>query len=105
MVNGEMVVQSWEETIRRCKELGIKTVPQLDDFIYDGNPSNLLERLAPWMADEKLTTSTIDNRHITEGVVLRFVTDENSFKVYKHKSFWFFVLEGILKDNGIEDDN
>ena len=105
MINGEMVVQSWEETIRRCKELGIKTVPQLDDFIYDGNPSNLLERLAPWMADEKLTTSTIDNRHITEGVVLRFVTDENSFKVYKHKSFWFFVLEGILKDNGIEDDN
>lgn len=105
MINGEMVVQSWEETIRRCKELGIKTVPQLDDFIYDGNPSNLLERLSPWMADEKLTTSTIDNRHITEGVVLRFATDDNSFKVYKHKSFWFGILEGYIKDSGIEDDN
>ena len=105
LVNGEMVVQSWEDTVRRCKELGIKTVPQLDDFIYDGSPDNLLKRLAPFMADEKLTTSTIDKRHITEGVVLRFVTDNNEFKVLKHKSFWFGVLEGYIKDSGIEDVN
>ena len=105
LVNGEMVVQSWEDTVRRCKELGVKTVPQLDSFIYDGNPDNLLKRLAPFMADEKLTTSTIDKRHITEGVVLRFVTDNNEFKVLKHKSFWFGVLEGYIKDSGIEDDN
>jgi hypothetical protein len=57
------------------------------------------------MADEKLTPSTIDKRHITEGVVLRFVTDSTEFKVLKHKSFWFGVLEGYIKDSGIEDDN
>jgi hypothetical protein len=34
---------------------------------------------------------------------LRF--NNEPWNVFKHKSFWFFVLEGVLKDSGVEDAN
>jgi len=103
MVDGKMQIQTWDETVRRCKELELKTVPELDRFIYDGNVDTLLKRLDKFMANDTLLPSSIDKRHITEGVVLRF--NNEPWNVLKHKSWMFGVLEGFNKDLGIEDVN
>ena len=45
--------------------------------------------------------STLDDTHIREGIVVRLEKANGRMKCYKHKSFEFKVLEGILK----QDDN
>lgn len=120
MVDGKMVVQSWEETKKRCIELGLKLVPELDKFVYDGDVEKFLARANRWLANDDLKSSFLDTKTLTEGICIR-VEDHKvieglgfdgtmqvyipSWKVYKHKSFIFGVLEGYLKDAGIEDDN
>ena len=39
----------------------------------------------------------IGKTHIREGVVVRILNRPN-FAAYKHKNFYFKVLEGIIKD-------
>ena len=41
--------------------------------------------------------------HIKEGVVVR-VDSRSTFTAYKHKNFYFKLLEGIIKDNSDEPD-
>jgi hypothetical protein len=45
----------------------------------------------------------LDNRHLKEGVCVRIDHYGIKPKVYKHKSFNFKVLEGIIKDSGLVD--
>jgi hypothetical protein len=47
--------------------------------------------------------SWIDPTHIKEGVCVRVENDLQNLKVYKHKSYEFKVLEGIIKDSGVAD--
>ena len=45
----------------------------------------------------------IGKTHIREGVVARIV-NRSDFAVYKHKNFYFKVLEGIAKDEADAPD-
>lgn len=85
-----------EEMVTRCQELGYKTVPFLNSFIYDGDK----EWLKQHVIDLAEGSSVIDSKHIKEGVVLR-VEHDSVVNFYKYKSYTFRVLESIIK----EDDN
>jgi len=109
--DGFIVEYSWEQICKRCNVMGLKTVPFLHSFIFNkihkddrDNTKELMSKIGAYMsdADQLPSSSIIDNRHISEGIVLR-IERGNEFTAYKHKSFHFKVLEGIIKDSGAED--
>lgn len=85
---------SWTQIQKRCKELGLKTVPDLDRFVYDGNLEELSKRIDSFVSGD----STLTSRHLREGVCVRFEQD-NGVQVVKAKSYDFFVVEGMAKDS------
>lgn len=87
---------SWNDVKTRCKKLGVNHVPELASCIVR-NLDTLINSV------EKLITreSTLDARHIMEGAVIRI--DGSTWKAFKHKSFEFKVIEGIIKDSGVAD--
>ena len=103
LIDGKMVVQDWDTTKERCFELGLKTVPELDRFIYDGDVDKLLARINKYLANDDIVPSYLDDRHITEGICLRI--NGEFWSTYKHKSFLFAVLEGFRQEEATTDDN
>jgi len=111
--DGNMVDLPWTQVVRRCKELGLKTVQLMNlnyskvqdgvfpvitynyqnPFIYDGNVRDLQELVNSLL--EKPAIS--DPSHIEEGVVLRVEQPDGEIKYIKQKSFAFGVLEGYAK--------
>lgn len=95
-VNEEGVVTelSWPETQKRCKELGVNSVPNMHEpVLYDGDADKLTA-----LVDSLLEgPDPIDPSHIREGVVIRAEHEDTKF--YKSKSFSFKVLEGIVKSD------
>lgn len=117
--DGQSVDYSWDDLVRRAKEMGVKTVPfllktsmkelHLQNVMADtgvtADAYNEEEAKAALMKlAEKLCKgpSTIDPQHIREGIVVRIDSGLIN-KSYKHKSFEFKVLEGIVKDSGVVD--
>lgn len=95
---------SMEEVISRAKELGLNTVPVLDTFIYHGNSEalfNLVDTIVNGK-DKKPIPDFIDKSHLLEGVVIR-VDYNGTTTFYKHKNWWFKLLEGIVKDTDVVD--
>lgn len=108
---GFIVEYSWEQICHRCSVMGLKTVPLLHSFMFykmhqddRDNTKELMDKINSYIsgADQLPAPSYLDDSHIMEGVVLR-IENKNSFTAYKHKSFHFKVLEGIIKDAGVED--
>jgi hypothetical protein len=109
--DGFIVEYSWEQIKKRCSILGLKHVPELHTFIFHkmynddrDNTAELLNKVNAYIssANELAAPSTLDNNHIMEGIVLR-IEQGNGFSAYKHKSFQFKVLEGIIKDSNVVD--
>jgi hypothetical protein len=73
-------------------------VPELDRFIYT-TEEDFMARIQKWLD----IPSTIDSRHIIEGVVVRAL-NATGFRVAKEKSWGFKVLEGITKDEAAVPD-
>lgn len=97
--DGFTVDYSWNTIKNRCIEMGIEYVPEvMSSFIFDGNHDKLLQLVN----DNIEGPSTLDARHIKEGVVVRAENNSN-FNVWKHKGWTFKVLEGIIKDAGVAD--
>jgi hypothetical protein len=100
--DGDSMDYSWKDVKKRCNELGVAYCPELHEMIYRtaerfGNED--LERFVNGLAEG---ASTLDMSHIREGVCVR-VEGGLEPLVMKHKSFEFKVLEGIVKDTGVED--
>lgn len=93
--DGHTVDLSWSQVKARCTELGVKYVPEAEaPFFHDGDGIKLLER-----ADKYLNVpSKIDPRHIEEGVCIR-IEHGYDINIYKHKSYYFLVLEGVRKED------
>jgi hypothetical protein len=103
MVNedGILTELSWNQMNARAFELGLKVVPLLDFFVYDGNKENLVKRvdeLVNGKTGDEVIPDSIDPSHISEGVVLR-VENNHGVSWYKEKNFFFKVLEGIAKES------
>jgi len=109
IVDGIEQVYTWDETIRRCKELGVNTVPELARFEFDGDVEKTLARINSFLANDKCVPSTVDSSHIIEGVCVRVELPSNdildskigTWTVFKHKSFVFGLLEGYNKEKEI----
>jgi hypothetical protein len=89
----------WKKVKERCKEIGVKHVPEISRGLHIlwHNYEYGLDRVSKYID----VPSPIDSSHPMEGVVLRVEGDKPEF--YKEKSFIFKVLEGIIKDSNQVD--
>ena len=99
---GYEVEYPWEKVKARCKELGVKHVPELATGSF--TLSRLWATKRPTISqlcNQQLADgeSTIDPSHIREGVVLRVEFPDGTTDWFKYKSFEFSLMEGIVKDN------
>jgi len=96
--DGESIDYIWSDVVRRCKELGVETVPEIKKFIIGDSVemSENWKELVPHFANGQ---SILDPSHISEGVCVR-IEGGLVNKTFKYKSFEFKVLEGIIKDSG-----
>jgi hypothetical protein len=97
--DGQSIDLSWDQVKTRCRELGVKYVPEIDQDVQVlwNNVDNSLDLIQDYVEQPDL----IDPRHPMEGVVLRVEGSKPEF--YKEKSFTFKLLEGIAIDSGIVD--
>lgn len=102
--DGQEIDLSWAQIKRRAGELGLLTVPELYIFMLDPDSGQFGEPIMDCAEDYVKGESELDETHIKEGVCVRLEKSNGQMKVYKHKSFEFRVLEGILKqDDGYVD--
>jgi hypothetical protein len=71
-------------------------VPDIARALYTGKKDKLQDKVSEFTED---LSSTLDSRHIREGVVIRVEAPDGTTDWYKNKSFTFGVLEGYLKDS------
>lgn len=89
---GMVIEYSWDFVKLRAEQMGFEVVPELERFVYT-TQEDFMARIENYMD----IPSTIDSRHIIEGVVVRVLNAPNRFVVAKEKSFNFKVLESIIK--------
>lgn len=105
MTNDEGVVTEYPTWYvqYRCEQMGCKFVPILDQFIFT-NEEDLMRRVnAVVDGDDGMPADPIGKTHIIEGVIVR-IENRSTFTAYKHKNFYFKILEGIIKDEATEPD-
>ena len=112
--DGQSIDYAWDDVVKRCNELGVKTVPfmlaltlnELYEFILKnggtGDDRDINEYFSKLVEGCGSGPSVLDTKHIKEGVCVRIEGGINN-KTFKYKSFEFKVLEGIVKDSGIID--
>lgn len=91
--DGTVTELPWFAVESRVKELGLKTVPVLEVFLTE-DVSVVQAAVDSYMTNN---SSTLDNRHLMEGICVRF-ENIDGMKVYKEKNYAFGVLEGYLKE-------
>lgn len=114
-VDGHSTDLTWEDVKLRCSEIGVKHVPELTyttlgELVWrdkaaggDGDIRTAQDMLMAEVEYQAKGSSVLDPRHIREGVCVRLDNYGKHPKTYKHKSFEFKVLEGIIKDAGVID--
>jgi len=95
--DGYVVEYPWHLVKLRCEQMGIKYCPELEVFNFT-NIDDLIERANTYVDG----IDPIGKTHLREGVIVR-IDNKEKFTAYKHKSFNFKVLEGIIKSNDVLD--
>ena len=97
--DGYVVELSWRQVLKRCRELGLNAVPTIAPMVILDDPKEL-EDVVLSLTDTESGPhkSVLDERHIREGVVVRWES-EHGIGWLKNKSFTFGVLEGYLKES------
>jgi hypothetical protein len=104
--DGQSIDLSWNDVKSRCTEMGVRYVPEIETLMlgsFDGDARDHQDEFFKKIDGHAQGDSLLDNRHLREGVCVRIDQYGLKPKVYKHKSFNFKVLEGIIKDSGIVD--
>ena len=115
--DGTSIDLPWNAMVARCEALGVRHVPLLFKgtvrecaYMNVSSPSSpiridedLLIRFKQVVDNFVIGESTIDPSHIREGVVVK-VEGSMCPKAYKHKSFEFKVLEGIVNPDTASTD-
>ena len=103
--DGYVTELSWYQVKKRCKELGIDHVPELDVILYDfffiNESGQSFEEIVSEETegeDGSPLTSTLSSKVLREGVVVR-IDNEHGTTWMKNKGFTFGVLEGYLKES------
>lgn len=107
--DGDVIEYTPDYMRYRCEQMGVKTVPvfwkgylnEPDDW---GRSEWSAGDYAKLIAENDYDgADPIGKTHIREGVVVRIV-NRPTFKAYKHKNFYFKVLEGLAKADATEPD-
>lgn len=103
VINQDGIIEelSWNRVKQRCEEMGMKYVFEIDHFLLDHTVD--LKELVECYTDYMDIADPIDNSHVREGICIRVDDPNGRTKIYKSKTFIFKVLEGIVKDSGVED--
>ena len=103
--DGYVTELSWYQVKKRCRELGIDHVPELDTLLYDDNFIEMDVWEIPDYVDHYTETSdgspltsVLSPTTLREGVVVR-IDNEHGTTWMKNKGFTFGVLEGYLKES------
>lgn len=104
--NGRVFELSWPQVKGLCDTLGLTHVPELREPVFY-NDSLALQRGKAEAAEALLDIveefldqdSTIDPKHIIEGVCVRIETPSGDTYILKDKGYIFKVLEGIVKSD------
>ena len=83
--DGDVVELSWEQIKNRCKELGLKYVPEIDVTLNKDT-----------LPDVENCKSSFINQPL-EGIVIR--VEGEMFDLFKDKTHEFKVAEGIIKND------
>lgn len=110
--DGKTIDLSWEDIKTRCGEIGVEHVPELGLLELTSTKSDYGESISESHQEKLLSNveelvkgeSLLDPSHIREGVVIRIEGNNLTPQVFKHKSYEFKVLEGIVKDTGVVDE-
>ncbi|WP_346961395.1 RNA ligase family protein [Clostridium sp.] len=97
-IDGVVTEIPWEEVKIWCEKWGCKAVPEFEKFLFTSQ-EDLMERVNRYLEG----ADPIGKIHTREGVVVR-IDNREKFTAYKHKSWYFKVLEGIIKENSQEAD-
>ena len=102
--DGEVVEYTPEFTRHRCMYMGVDFVPVEWSGIIPQNPGSHEDptiTAGEWVMKKVEQfydgPEPLDPTHIREGCVVRII-NRPTFTAYKHKNFFFKVLEGIIKD-------
>jgi tRNA-binding EMAP/Myf-like protein len=101
--DGNIVEYPWHLVKTRCEQMGVKHVPELTKVTF----GNLIGGFGDAEEDERKMFMHVVNlyadgpdpigkSHIREGVIVR-IDNKEKFTAFKHKSFNFKVLEGLIK--------
>lgn len=96
--DGYVVEYPTELVKKRCAEMGVEFVPVFEKFVFT-TEDDLMERVNKYLDG----ADPVGLTHIREGVVVR-IDNSTTFKAYKHKNFYFKVLEGIIKTDATQAD-
>ena len=83
---------------RRCEEMAIEYVLLFDKFIFT-TAEDLMERVNTYLEGPDPVGIT----HTREGVVVKN-RSKTKFSAFKHKSFYFKCIEGVIKTESLEPD-
>ena len=95
---GAVIEYPWDLVKLRAEQMGFEVVPELERFIYT-TEEDFLNRITNYLD----IPSTLDKRHVIEGVVVRKMNTAK-FTVAKEKSYNFKVIEGIIKEEAVMPD-
>lgn len=106
--DGDIVEYTPDFMRYRCEQMGAKCVPVFAKVILPGEEyfdeehtvGNYVKEMAEQYYDGP---DPIGKTHIREGVVIRII-NRPKFCAYKHKSFNFKILEGIVKADATAPD-
>lgn len=93
--NGNLLDLSWPQVKNRAKQLGLKTVVELESsFIYNGNIRDLQDLVNKHTDGPDPINPNIHR----EGCVIRVDNGNNVPLFLKNKSWYFGVMEGYIKN-------
>ena len=93
--DGESIDLPWPQVKKRCRNLGLKTVPEIYDSFINSRNNDLISIAEDIMEGPSL----LDASHLREGVVFRVESPDGNISYLKSKSFTFGVLEGYIKQS------
>lgn len=97
-IDGIVTEIPWEEVKIWCEKWGCKAVPEFEKFLFT-TKEDLIKRVDKYLDG----ADPIGKTHTREGVVVR-IDNREKFTAFKHKSWYFKVIEGIIKDTAEEPD-
>lgn len=95
--DGTVIEYPWHLVKLRCEQMGVKCVPEFEKFIFT-TQEDLMNRVNTYVDG----VDPVGKTHVREGVVVR-IDNKEKFSAYKHKNFYFKVLEGIIKADDVLD--